>query len=146
MAQIVVDDSRAPLIRASFPESLTLDDYEVLFERYAEISRQHARLAWLIDFTRCNPVTMPAAIRQGAAKIFERHRAILTRVSVCESRIVQQPLARGILTAFDWLTPNKWPCGNFSSGSEAEEFCRQYMAREGLRFPAAPPAARAAAR
>lgn len=132
---IVVEDSRAPLIVVSYPDSIVLSDYEELFGCFARMARQHRRIAWLIDFSRFNPVTAPAAIRQGAARIFEQHRATLSQASVCEGRIVQNPLARGVLTAFDWLTPNKWPCANFSSSSEAEAFCRQHLAREGLSFP-----------
>jgi hypothetical protein len=132
VAKIVVDDSRVPLITAIFPDSVTIPDYETLFQRYVELSQQHRRLAWVIDMSRFNPVTAPASVRQGAAGVFERHRDTLTKVSVCEARIVQSPLARGVLTAFDWLTPNKWPCGNFATATEAEAFCRKHLAREGL--------------
>jgi hypothetical protein len=139
LAQIVVDASRVPLIVVTYPDACTLEDYEQLFERYAALAKQHKRLAWLIDFSRHNPVTAPAALRQGAARIFEQHRATLTRVSVCESRIVQNPLARGVLIAFDWLTPNKWPCGNFASRAEAEAFCQKHLAREALAPADKPP-------
>jgi hypothetical protein len=129
MPEIVVDDSRAPVIVVTYPDAPTIDDFRAAFEKYRAISERHPRVAYLVDFRRFDPVTAPAATRKEAAKVFERYRPILARVTVCEARVVENVLSRGIVTAFDWITPQKWPCANFARATEAEAWIAKQLAK-----------------
>ncbi|MCA9640430.1 MAG: hypothetical protein KC492_07020, partial [Myxococcales bacterium] len=113
-----VDSRNAPLVVVSFPASLSVEHYRRLFEHYAELAEKHSRIAWLIEFRAFDPVTAPAAVRRASAEIFAEYRDQLMRSTVCEARVVENTLSRGVLTAFDWLTGSKWPTRNFPSYAE----------------------------
>jgi hypothetical protein len=115
-----IDSSRLPVVLVTFPEAFSHDEYVALFERYAELCRQHDRIAWVIDFQRFDPVRAPQDLRRAAADVFATYKSQLIRSTVCEARVVQNTASRGILTAFDWLTGKKWPTQNFATRAAAE--------------------------
>ncbi len=115
MAEVLVDDSTYPLVRVTYPSEVSNADYERLFARYGELCKRPGRIAYRIDMTRFNPLTASATSRRHAASVFEQYRAELLRTTICEGRLFEGALVRGIVTAFDWLTGAKWPCQNFTS-------------------------------
>lgn len=134
---IAVDVSRLPLVVVTFPPKIVIDDYEDVFERYAQISQGGAPLVWLVDMRRFDPFQVDALMRKQAARVFEKHRDILIEASVAEARVVEGFLTRNILTAFDWLTgANKWPCQQFATVERAEAWLDERIrARTGRGFP-----------
>ncbi len=127
MAVIEVDDGHMPLVVETYPEAFSQEEYEALFERYAELCRQHDRIAWLIDFQRFDPVRAPPDLRRAAANVFAQYRDQLLRSTVCEARMVQNTASWGILTAFDWLTGKKWPTRNFATLASAELWVQERL-------------------
>jgi hypothetical protein len=128
MSAIQIDDERVPLIVVTYPDFITPDDYRNAFIRFRELSTRHPRLAYLIDFRNFDPVRSPAPLRRVAGEIFAEFRNSLARTTVCEARVVLSPLSRGILTAFDWITPYKWPCANFPTFEEAHRWIERQLA------------------
>lgn len=120
-----VDSSRAPLVVVRYPAIVKPGAIQLLFDHYSELTRRRGDIAWLIDFTSFNPVTAPANRRKEAAEVFAAHREMLAASTCCEARVVHNTLARGILTAFDWLTGNKWPTASFATFVEAERWIEQ---------------------
>ena len=125
-----VDDDEWPLVRSEFPNEPTTEGYRRLFEHYATLAQRGGSIAWLVDMRGFNPVTGNAAVRKAAAQVFESHRETLSRVTLCEARVVDGAVVRGILTAFDWLTGNKWPCANFATAEEARAWIAELRSRE----------------
>ncbi|MCA9627872.1 MAG: hypothetical protein KC766_09405 [Myxococcales bacterium] len=126
-----VDSREAPLVVVTFPTEASTPQYELLFEHYAELCQKHSRIAWLIEFRGFDPVKAPASVRRQSAQIFARHRERLQRSTVCEARVVESTVSRGVLTAFDWLTGSKWPTRQFASFSEAAAWARKMLESDG---------------
>jgi hypothetical protein len=132
MSAIELDESRHPLVLVKYPPDLTVDDVREVFRRYQAISERGAKVGYLIDFLEFNPVTAPADQRRTAAEIFSEYKHVLAKVTVCEARVVKNRLSRGILTAFDWLTPSSWPRANFANRDEAEAWMNEQFRLHGL--------------
>lgn len=127
-----IETDEWPIVKVHYPKEVPDDAYRALFDHYAQLAGRGDRIAWLVDMSGFNPVTSPAARRKEAAAIFEEHRAILTRASVCEARVIEGGVTRGVVTAFDWLTGNKWPCVNFAHAAEARAWIEQELRKAGI--------------
>ncbi len=125
----VVDARECPLIVVTFPAAVELEAYEKVFEEYARLADAHRNLAWLIDFRAFNPITAPAKVRYASAEVFARYRDRLLPSTLCEARVVESMLARGVLTAFDWITGTKWPTDNFKRQDDAMRWIRSWQIR-----------------
>lgn len=124
---IRIDDSRAPLIFVVYEREVAEEDYIGAMARYRELSREHPRLGYVIDFRRFDPVFASPVMRSKAARLFADNVAVLARSTVCEARIVANPVSRGVLVAFDWITPPKWPTENVGTADDALAFVRRYL-------------------
>ena len=124
---IRIDDSRAPLVFVVYEREVDEGDYELAMARYRELSRQHSRIGYVIDFRRFDPVFASPIVRSKAARLFADNVAVLARSTVCEARVVANPISRGVLVAFDWITPPKWPTENVATMEEALAFVRRYL-------------------
>jgi hypothetical protein len=129
----VVSSREWPIVRVQYPENVALEAYRALFGHYASLASRGARVAWLVDLTRFDPLTAPAAHRRVAAEIFEEHRATLLAATVCEARVLEAAITRGVVTAFDWLTLHKWPCTNVATEAEARAWIAEKMNEERAR-------------
>jgi len=124
-----VDESRWPIVVVTFPATVTIEEYRQLFNEYDRISARGERVGYVIDMRLFNPFKVNAAVRKQAAQTFDAHRDVLMKVTVCEARALASPLTAGVLTAFDWLTGQKWPCKNFTSMEDAERWVSAMMDR-----------------
>ena len=122
MGDFRIDESRWPLVVVTYPPIVTMDEYRDLFRRYAAMSRRKQKIGYLIDMRAFNPLMASASVRKAAADTFAEHREVLLRATACEARVVANSLTSGILTAFDWLTGQKWPCANFTKVPDAEQW------------------------
>ncbi|MFT3770993.1 MAG: hypothetical protein QM820_36715 [Minicystis sp.] len=122
MEEFQVDESRWPLVVVTYPAVIEMERYRRLFRQYASMSRRGDKIGYLIDMRSFNPLTAPAALRKAAAETFAENRKVLLEATLCEARVVENSLTSGILTAFDWLTGQKWPCANFTTMPDAERW------------------------
>ena len=139
-----IEDRRFPLIDVEyfpFPASApVMVDYREAFDEYARLAARGVPIAFLIDMRRFDPLLIGASVRQQAAKVFHEYAGRLLPVSVGEARVIASPLTRGIVTAFDWLTSaNKWPCQQFGSLNEGEQWLRELLRRRASAGAAARP-------
>lgn len=132
MDDLRVDESQWPLVVVTFPPSITIEGYRALFQQYVAMSRRGDKIGYLIDMRKFNPLTAPAAHRKAAADTFAENRDVLVKATVCEARVVGNSLTSGVLTAFDWLTGQKWPCANFTSMTEAERWVSARLRAAGV--------------
>ena len=126
---VVVDSSERPIVLVRYPAVFDATAYRHLFEHYAKLAESGEPICWLIDFKAFNPVSASASLRKEAAAVFEQYVQVLAPVSVCEARVVGSGVARGVLTAFDWLTGSKWPVCNVASFGEAYRFIEGELAK-----------------
>jgi len=129
MHEFEIDESRAPIVRVTYPEVFTTEALRRLFDRYVLLSHRHARIAYLIDFTRYNPALGPTDVRKTASDLLLEHRDTLARVTLCEARLVPSALLRAAMVAFDSVTSHKWPCANFATSVEAEKWIAKHLSR-----------------
>lgn len=131
MPEIVVDDSRAPIVVVTFPRDSGLEEYMRAVDRYVEIARRGQRVGWLIDLRRFSPLAAPAPVRKAAAEYAARQVPVLQPVSAGEARVVTNPVMRGVSAAFSWLTAMHWPTRHFSTMEDAEAWLRAQLADSG---------------
>jgi hypothetical protein len=132
MNEFRIDESRWPLVVVTFPASTTAQQYRDLFKQYVALSQRGDRIGYVIDMRSFNPIMAPAALRKVAAETFAQCRHHLVKATVCEARVVDNALTSGVLTAFDWLTGQKWPCANFTSMDEGHRWVGARMRAAGL--------------
>lgn len=116
-----IELDRWPVIVVRFPARPddVLEGYRWVVDRYVELCERGDAICWLIDFAVVNPLILGARTRRAGAEIWSKHRDTLLASTLCEARVVHHPLARGVLTAFDWVTGEKWPTANFETEREA---------------------------
>jgi hypothetical protein len=136
MEEFQVDESRWPLVVVTFPPVVTMEKYRALFQQYALLSLRGDKIGYLIDMRRFNPIKAPASLRKAAADVFAENRDVLLEATACEARVVEGSLTSHILTAFDWLTGQKWPCANFTTVPDAERWVRTKLRATGARVDA----------
>jgi hypothetical protein len=129
MARIEVDASAIPLVVVVYPSRVNRAELEEAMAHYVALSRRHARIGYLIDFRKFDPVFADADVRREAARIFARHVDDIAPSTVCEVRVVESTLSRSVLTAFDWLTPRRWPTKNVGTLTEALSALRPHLGR-----------------
>jgi len=121
---ITVSSERAPLLVMTVRGALTVDEYAEALNELVRVftTRTDGPFILLLDMREFNPFRVTPKMRQQGAEIWHRHRELWLRSSIAEARVVTNPIARGLLTAFDWLTTSKWPCRHFGTMSEAEKW------------------------
>ena len=130
------DESRWPLVVVTFPHSVGVDSCRAFFEQLLAMARRGEKIGYLMDLRKFNPLTAQPALRKLAADTFVDRRPELARVTVCEARVTDGTISRGVLTAFDWMTGQKWPCENFGSMHEAERWVRAQLNAAGVELRA----------
>ncbi len=122
-----IDESAAPLILVTFPDVATVEEIPALFEAYRRIAAQHPRVAWVVDLRRFNPILAPAKARRAFADNFEQSRAIIESSAVCEARVIESAIMRGVVTALDWLIGHKYPRRTFATLIAAKDWARTML-------------------
>ena len=125
-----VTATRLPMVDMTFHGALGVDDYRRTLDALIRIFNAHpAPFILLLDMREFNPLKITAAMRKQAAEVWHDNRELYLRVIVAEARVLTNPLTRGILTAFDWLTgTGKWPCRQFATMPAAETWLRSKLA------------------
>jgi hypothetical protein len=104
MARIPVDVSRWPLFVARFPRE-GVDEVDVLnfYGRWEEEMAKRGRHAALIDMRQMSPLVVSPKLRRFAADQVVKRATLWNDYLVAEARVVDNIVARGVVTAFDWL-------------------------------------------
>jgi hypothetical protein len=127
-------DSRIWLLR--YPERFVADDFVELFAQARALNPDRYKHAVLVDFRRTSAFSTTPAMRQEAAQALEDNMDFLRETTVAEARVTPNPLTRGMLTVFDWLSPKPWRINNLVSGPTAELWLRGQLERAGIEVPA----------
>lgn len=124
---ITMSAERLPIVDVKWRGVPTVEMYRAQLNELGElIRRERPPVVILLDMQEFNPFHINASMRKLAADTWHANRELWLRSIVAEARIVVNPLTRGMLTAFDWLTgTGKWPCKQFGTMAEAEGWLRQ---------------------
>lgn len=139
MNPFVINLSQFPVVAVVYPERPTIPDVAELFEVYADLAKAGARVGYTIDMRRFDPAVADAKTRAQAVAIFKKHEVALKASTICEARIVPGSVTREVLTAFDWMTGDKWPCANMSNAADAVAWVHERLIAAGVPTLAVPP-------
>ena len=129
----LIDHSPIWIVRYS--SGLTIEDYRDYLDEFRSLSKPGQRLALIADFTYYNPIGASAALRGKIAETLEGQMSFFEERMLCEVRVCSNPIMRGIITVFDYMTNLPWPCSNVSSGHVAELWARAQLAKAGIAAP-----------
>lgn len=122
--------TRLPILDVRFCGMPTADNYRHHLEEVTRILQgRSSPIAILLDMREFNPLTVTAQMRKDAAALWHEHRQLMVRSIAAEARVISNPLVRGVMTAFDWLTstPDRWPCKQFAVVETAETWLREQL-------------------
>ncbi len=118
-----------------YPAAPTIETYLTYLDEFRAKIERGQRVALIIDFTHYNPVGASAELRDQVSMVMKEQMDFFDNHMVCEVRVCSNPMVRGILTVFDFVTNLPWPCNNVSTGYVAELWARSLLSREGLPAP-----------
>ncbi|MEM9188225.1 MAG: hypothetical protein AAGF12_03575 [Myxococcota bacterium] len=138
---LVVDSVEWPVVRVWVPHDASLEAFQALLDYYEELCGPvgEPTVIWITDFSEFDPFFGSPTVRRAAADLFRQHRPTLEKSTLCEARIAKNPVTRGIMLAFDWLTGAKWPTGNFATEDEARTWIMSQTGRWVGPPPSRPP-------
>ncbi|MEO1483271.1 MAG: STAS/SEC14 domain-containing protein [Myxococcota bacterium] len=126
---VEIDIEASPVIVVRYPDTVAVEDFEPLFRRFAEICGSVQRVGWVIDLRAFNPVTASATSRKAFTDAFKRYRHVIEPATVCEARVIESTLTRGIATAVDWMRAKKFEAKNFGDFDSAKAWVTATVAR-----------------
>ena len=93
---------------------------------------ENHRFGVIMDMRLASPLSGSSEARKDAAAVMAEHGEWFREAVVCSVRVTPDPVVRGVLTVYDWLSPATWPRRSVSDGSLAEVWARSKLAAEGI--------------
>lgn len=116
------DTTRFPLVGIELPVSVTVEDQRSLFDQCVALAARGERYGYVVDMRKTNPFAISASARQEAARLAGEKIDLRRAATICEARVIEHPLMRGIAVAFDWAVGHHWPTATFATVAQAEEW------------------------
>lgn len=129
----LVDHSPIWIVR--YPPKLTIEAYRDLLDEFRRQCQPGQKYALIIDFSSYNPVGASTSLRNQVTDVIREQMDFFEQFMLCEVRICPNPILRGILTVFDFVTNLPWPCSNASTGHVAELWARNQLAKANIAAP-----------
>ena len=117
-----IDTSRFPLVVIELAVHPTASDNRALVDAITGLTSRGERFGIVIDLRKLNPVSVSAVSRKEVAAAYAANLEARLKAIICEARVIETPLLRGLAVAFDWLVGRHWPSITFSSFAPAEEW------------------------
>ncbi len=122
---IRVDSSLWPVVHMQVFADVTEADVDVAYEELESLVPR-GRHVHLTDLRHVNPLTIPATLRKKFAERERRLAEVAEGVIMADARVVDHPVVRGLLTAFEWLVGDvPWPVTNHASERAALDWLRE---------------------
>lgn len=118
-----VFEKRERVLHIRYPETITLPDVADFYACWDPFILEGPHAA-LIDMRAINPLLISPAIRRAAIEEVESRRMLFNAMLLAEARVISGTVARGVVTAFDWVANRGWkrPLANFDTMERAEAF------------------------
>lgn len=127
MSGIVIDDSRWPLVVMHMPPVMTLGDLDHHFEIRTPRLFARGRFAAVIDTRAADIFAFTALHRRRVVQHRKRMEDTYKRLLIAEAYVLESVVARGIVTAVQWLAPPCWPQGLFGDVDAATAWARRKL-------------------
>ncbi len=135
---IEIDTSNGFIWLLRFPETFRIEEYRQHFVDLRALNPEGQKIATIVDLRAMNPILGGIAVHREAARIMRANFSFLRETVVADVRVVPNPVTRGVLTVFDWLSAQPWAVNTVSSGPAAERWVRAQIEGAGYSAPAAP--------
>ncbi len=120
-----------PLAVATFGDDFADADLDAMFSQFAEAFARRERFVTLNDLRPQK--SMPSAKQRARVAAWTRTiEPLIAQYSLGYAIVVLSPIARGALTAIDWLNPPKCPQAYFGTMTAACDWCIERLQRCGL--------------
>ncbi len=134
MARIELVD-HSPIWIVRYPSLPTIKAYRDLLDEFRKHCQPGQKYALIIDLANFNPIGANTALRNQVTDVIREQMDFFEQFMLCEVRICPNPVMRGILTVFDFVTNLPWPCSNESTGHVAELWARNQLAKANIPAP-----------
>lgn len=130
-AEIEVEEARWPLVVVRWPDGPITDE---AIERYLRVAIGHMKRGrhFVLHLT-VRVAGLDARQRRTFAEHIELHRSTLKAKVGGAAIVVDSAIARGVITAVNWIAPPPFPQRVFATEGEAEAYLAQLIAAEQTR-------------
>lgn len=122
MSKFCLSFEHWPLAVATFSDGFADDDYDAMFAHFNEAFARRERFVTLND-VRAQKSMPNAKQRARVAEWTRKIEPLIAQYSLGYAIVVLSPIARGALTAIDWLNPPKCPQAYFGTMTAACDWC-----------------------
>jgi hypothetical protein len=124
--RIAIDDSRWPLVVATWPaEQLSDEAFQEMLDHMGTFNLRREPYAVIHDARKA---TRPTPKQRAAAAARQAQDAPLTRRYIkAMALVVSSPLLAGVVTAITWIAPPPFPQKVFSSVEDAEAWVTERL-------------------
>jgi len=132
LAAIEINASNPHLWILRYSEDVDVASYLAMVEESIHLNPQRIPYGVIMDMRLANSSGMSSKARQEVAAVMKQHESWFAEVVVCSVRVTPNPIVRGALTVYDWISPSKWPRKSVSNGQLAEAWARSRLAAAGI--------------
>jgi hypothetical protein len=123
---IEINEKRWPLVEMRIHRDVTVEDIDAAYDVLESIAKRGERHAHWTDLREIQPLSISPQLRKRFAERERRLFPLAGSLIVADVRIVDHPITRGLLTAFEWLVgETPWPVKNVGSDAEAIAWLRE---------------------
>jgi hypothetical protein len=134
-AKIIVDTSRFPLVVQRFRKDVTAEDIESMIRQFELLFHGGRRYALLV-YSDPDAVVMTATLRKRVSQWYRDCTDQVRRINVATAVVLESPLVRGAMTAFNWLVEPVVQQKNVPTVREGLIYCISALEAANLPVPA----------
>jgi hypothetical protein len=132
--KIIVDTSRFPLVVQRFRKDVCAEDVESMIRQFELLFHGGRRYALLV-YSDQNAVVMNATLRKRVSSWYKECTEQVRRINVATAVVLESPLVRGAMTAFNWLVEPVVQQRNVATVREGLLYCIAAMEEAKLPVP-----------
>lgn len=130
---ILIDESRRPLIHVSFEGPPSDAEFAAYLERMTRMLELRERTVVVLDGREAGRT--PAKQRRMQAQWLDEQRETLREFSLGTAFVINSSVTRGILTAIFWVSPLETPHTIVATYEEAEDWAFERLREAGIEPP-----------
>jgi hypothetical protein len=132
--KIIVDSSRFPLVVQRFRRDVSAEDVEAMIRQFELLFHGGRRYALLV-YSDQNAVVMSATLRKRVSAWYRECTEQVRRINVATAVVLESPLVRGVMTAFNWLVEPVAQQRNVATVREGLLYCINALEQANLHVP-----------
>jgi hypothetical protein len=132
--RIIVDTTRFPLVVQRFRKDVSAEDVELMIRQFELLFHGGRRYALLVCSDQ-NAVVMNATLRRRVSQWYRDCAEQVRRINVATAVVLESPLVRGAMTAFNWLVEPVVQQRNVATVREGLVYCIGSLEANNLPVP-----------